>query len=261
MSLASPLRVGLCTAILAVALSRAPGATPTQPAAALPRELGWIGLFNNELVGWLENENRLNELCLGDQGSSEWHECRAAYMEPKVAVIPVRSAPRVDARRVGEIVLLAAPGRGLRMFASAGRVAQRFTPDLFDEDWGYGPYFHQTILARRESWFRIPVPLMGAGWINAEEWSDRGELGSEKTGPRTETVREGQIITSPRGDMFVLGIENRVLRVRPEQDADMWCEAGTPPPLAPWQEVRIPFDQLFDSKGHLLISYKYKRGC
>lgn len=41
----------------------------------------------------------------------------------------------------------------------------------------------------------------------------------------------------------------------------MWCKVGTPPPLAPWQEVRIPFDQLVDSKGHLLISYKYKRGC
>jgi hypothetical protein len=51
------------------------------------------------------------------------------------------------------------------------------------------------------------------------------------------------------------------LRVRPEQDADMWCDAGDPPPLAAWRERRIPFDELFDGQRHLRISYKYMRGC
>ena len=102
---------------------------------------------------------------------------------------------------------------------------------------------------------------MGSGWIDADEWSDRGEFGSKKASTHTETVHAGQIITMPRGDMFVLGVENRVLRVRPEQDADMWCEAGTPPTLAPWEETRIPLRDLFDSRGHLLIFAKYKRGC
>lgn len=83
------LRVGLCTAILALALSRAPGASPTQPTVPLPRELAWIGLFNGELVGWLENENRLDEFALVTR-APESHECRTAYMEPKVAVIALR---------------------------------------------------------------------------------------------------------------------------------------------------------------------------
>ena len=152
------LRAGLGTAILVLTLCRGLGATQTQPTAPLPGELAWIGLFNNELVGWLENENRLGELCVAEQGSQDWQECRATHMEPKVAVIPVRAAPQVDGKRLGEIVLLAAPGRGLRVFASAGRVAQRFIPDLFDEDWGYGPYFHQTILERQNHGFAYRFP-------------------------------------------------------------------------------------------------------
>jgi hypothetical protein len=49
--------------------------------------------------------------------------------------------------------------------------------------------------------------------------------------------------------------------MRPEQEADMWCEAGEPPPLKPSEEIRIPFEALYDGKGHLLLTTKYKRGC
>jgi hypothetical protein len=246
--------------ILAFISSHAVSAAATQRAEPLPTELAWVGLFNDELVGRLENANRLDDLCTAERASVAWHECRDAAMEPNVAVIPVRAAPSVSARRLGEIVLIGWPGTGLRAFASAGRLAAPFTPDLYDTDWGYGPYFHQTILGRRGSWFRIPVPSIGHGWINAEDWNEVLST-SNSEGYGIHTVRAGQILTTPRGDMFVLGVENRVLRVRPEQPSDLWCEGGDPPPQVPWQDIRIPFEQLFDSKGHLLIGYKHKRGC
>jgi hypothetical protein len=243
------------TLLLAVALSHITMAA-AQRLEMTPTELAWIGLFNNELLGWLENENRLDELCTAEPSTPGWHECRVAKMEPKVAVIPVRSEPHVSAKRLGEILLVAMPGKGLRAFASADRHVERFTPDLYDSDWGYGPFFHQTILARRGTWCRVPVPSMGAAWVNAEDWMGAGSFDDLK-----RTVSPEDIITSSRGDMFVLGVDSRALRVRPQQKRDMWCEGGEPPPLVPWQETRIPFEQLFDSKGHLLIGYKYKRGC
>lgn len=230
-----------------------------QSAESLPRELAWIGLFNDELLGWLENENRLDELCTAERWTAGWHECRADRMEPRVAVIPMRSGPSADASHLGEIIVVALPGKGLRAFASAGRLAEQFTPDLYDSDWGYGPYFHQTILGCHGTWCRVPVPGIGAAWINSQDWTDIAPSAWE--GRMKRTVSAEDIITTSRGDMVVLGVENDVLRARPEQESDMWCQGGEPPALDAWYEIRIPFDQLFDSQGHLLIKYKYTRGC
>ena len=216
------------------------------------REPAWVGLYNFELLGWLENQNRLAELCTAAEGSVEWNDCREAKMEPKVQVITARSGPNDTAAIVGTIVLVALPGQGLRAFASADGKAIAFTPDVYDSDWGYGPHFHQTILDRRGSWFRVPIDVLPGAWVNAVEWTSDVDV---------RTVSEGDILQTPRGDMFILGAENSVLRMRPEQEADMWCEAGDPSPLKPWTEIRIPFEALYDQKGHLMLTTKYKRGC
>jgi hypothetical protein len=172
-------------------------------------------------------------------------------MQPKVAVMTVRTLPRDSAARRGAIVVVATPGRGLTAHASSGGVATAFEPDLFDGDWGYGPYFHQTIVNRQGSWYQVPIDaLPGPAWLNAVEWSGAADV-QDVDG----------IISTPQGDMVVLGIADRELRVRPEQPADMWCESGEPPPLKPWKEIRIPFRELFNPTGHLLITRKYTRGC
>ena len=252
-------------AVVSIPSHAAPPAAMQHPDPT-QQELAWIGLFNDDLVGWLENENRLKDLCGAPEGSEEWSKCREEKLEPKALVIPVRSEPRPDARRLGEILIIARPGRGLSAFSSADhskrsirsdRTAIRFTPDLFDSDWGYGPWFHQTILARRGTWFRIPVPSIGPGWINAEDWNEPADFPANTALGLIKTVDAEDILTTPRGDMYVLGVENRVLRVRPEQDADMWCGGEQQPPLKSWQEVRIPFSELLDSKGHLLLKHKY----
>lgn len=253
------LRVLVCLVLLVVAVPAGRGFAETRHGEPLPTELAWIGLFNGALLGRLENENRLDALCPGEPWTVGWQDCRAEKLGPGVAVIPLRAEPCADAQRLGEIVLVALPGRGLQAFASAGRQARPFTPDLFDGDWGYGPYFHQTILGRQGNWLRVPVPSSGAAWVNAEDWLDAASPAWEETVLRT--VRAGDIMRTPLGDMFVLGVEEQVLRVRPEQPSDMWCREGEPPAPEAWQEIRIPFSRLFDPEGHLLISYKYTRGC
>lgn len=221
-------------------------------AQTVPTEPSWLGLYNFDLLAWLENQNRLAELCTGREGSTEWQECREAKMKPKAHLITVRSGPSAEAAVVGTIVLIALPGQGLSAFVSSGGAAEPLTPDLFDNDWGYGPHFHQTILGRQGTWFRIPLDPLPIAWVNSGEWTRDVDV---------RMVNEGDILRTPRGDMVVLGTENGALRMRPEQDADMWCEAGAPPPLRPWTEIRVPFQELYNDKGHLLLATKYMRGC
>ena len=47
-------------ALVALPASAAPRVAQGQPP---PREVGWVGLFHAALIEWLENENRLGDLC------------------------------------------------------------------------------------------------------------------------------------------------------------------------------------------------------
>jgi hypothetical protein len=220
------------------------------------REMGWVGLYNAALVDWLENENRLNERCSDAiAGSPKRRDCRDEMMKPKQYSIRLRSAPQDSATSEGALVIVATPGQGLRAYYRpvGGGPMAGFVPDLFDADWGYGPYFHQTFLERQGTWFLLPaVPLPRPAWIDASEFTNEADV-------RGLTI--GDVIKTPRGDLVVLGLERGVLRARPEQDADMWCKEGDPPPLKPSMEIRIPVEELYAATGHLLVGIKYMRGC
>lgn len=176
-------------------------------------------------------------------------------LEPRQYEIEVHDEPRPGATPAGTIVIEATPGSGLRASfrAAPGAPATEFVPDLFDADWGYGPWFHQTFLEQRGPWFLLPTgPLPRPAWVNLSEFGDDANL---------KRVEVGDILTGPLGDLFVLGIETGSLRVRPEQKADMWCESGDPPPLKPFKEILIPANDLYNEDGHLLVKIKHKRGC
>ncbi len=234
-------------------------------AAAQPADepAGWVGLFSGELVGWLENENRVDELCKRNGPDTGWEAldtCRDEKLAPKTLQIPVRGLPSRDAPSIGSIIVVADPGDGLDAFALTGQsgVGVRFVPDEFDRDWGYGPpHFHQTFLERRGTWFRLPArPFARPVWIDVAEWS------AERDRPEVLHVAIGGIYESPKGDLFVLGVERDVLVARAAQEPDIWwCQEGEPPPLKPVPEWRIPWRELQDEDGHLVLHLKYKRGC
>jgi hypothetical protein len=46
-----------------------------------------------------------------------------------------------------------------------------------------------------------------------------------------------------------------------EQPADMWCEAGAPPPLKPWKELLISKGSLNSRTGQLLLSPAHMKDC
>jgi len=219
-------------------------------------DVAWVGLFNRGLFNWLENVNRLDELCgPAKPGSVEFEECRTRKMAQKVHVIRLFRDSTTTASSAGAIVLVATPTIGLRAFfvPNAGGAATEFKPDLFDADWGYGPYFHETFLERRGTWFLLPErPFLKGSWFNSTD------LESE---PEIRVLEPGEIVTGPQGDLYILAVEPQGLRVRPEQDADMWCGEARQPTLKPFKEVRIPYRQLYNATGHLLLHVKYTRGC
>lgn len=228
----------------------------TPAGQALPTTPGWLPLFSRDLVTWLENENRLDALCPGDV-VRERPDCRADMLQPRPLLLPLRASPDAASPAIGQLVILAVPGRGLSAsFVSAvDATARAFTPDLFLRDWGYGPpFFHQTYLERRGDWFRLPAdPFPPGTWLNARDFG---------AAPETLHVKTGAIYTSPRGAIVVLAVEPDGIRARPEQPADMWCESDRPaPPLEPFTEIRLPLAELLSDAGHLLLAPKYMKGC
>jgi hypothetical protein len=217
-------------------------------------EMGWVGLYSTALIEWLENENRLDSFCAEFFGNADARDrCRADKLLPRPLVVPLRAGPTLSSKPSGFILLLATPGKGLRFFyvPSIGGSPREFEPDLNMQDWGYGPYFHQTYVERRGDWFLLPAdPFPVPTWFNARD------LDSE-----AHTLGVGGIVEGPEGSLVILGVERNVVRARPEQPADMWCESDAPPPLKPWLELRIPRRDLYGPTGHLRISPKYMKGC
>lgn len=233
---------------------------PTSGALAdrptVPGEVGWIGLYNEALITWLENENQLEVLCSqAGAGNANERDCRDGKLRPKELAVQLRHAPDESAAPAGTITIRATPGQGLRAYYRPARNSPEagFVPDLFDTDWGYGPYFHQTFLERRGTWFRLP-----AGPFPGPLWLDGAALGQQT---HVRLLETGDIITLQGKDLVVLGMEYGVVRVRQEQAADMWCQAESPPPLRPSPEQRIPVKALYGPTGHLRVDIKYKRGC
>lgn len=244
------------TTLIVAAATFIAGTTATSQ--ALPTELSWIGLYKRDLLDWLENINRLTDLCgSASPPTRAFEECRAEKLASKTTDVPLFRDARADAPSAGALRLLAAPGVEPPLRASFvpadGGVPIPFTPDLYDPDYGYGPYFHETILERRGSWFRLPEqPFPKGTWLNA------ADLGSP---PDVKRLEPGDMVASRRGDLFVLSVEPATLRARPEQPADMWCEDPNPPPLKRFTAIQIPFRELFSPTGHLLLRIKYTRGC
>lgn len=249
------MRMWLCGTATLVFMQWAAISAAQQPVAP-GGGVGWIGLYTDELVEWLENENRLEALCSAHRSNSQpWHACREKYLLPKVHVVRLRTAPNRRAALAGDLIVEAIPGKGLRAYyvPARGGSALPFIPDIQDSDWGYGPFFQHSIVEQTGSWVRLPEEPLPKG-----TWLDISELGPEKVPAWLEPE---DIVESPHGDLFILGVTDGRVRARPEQERDMWCSSETRPPLAPFREVTLGPSDLYSATGHLRLRPKYTRGC
>ena len=108
----------------------------------------WVGLYEPAHLGWLENENRIDELCAEPSGLDE---CYAEKLGPAVSVRTLYSGPSHSESRVGDLIVVAVPGRGFSAHFRPVETGQSipFRPDLFLQDWGYGPYFHHSLSSQQ----------------------------------------------------------------------------------------------------------------
>jgi hypothetical protein len=215
-------------------------------------EIGWIGLYNEEMVEWLENQNRIEMLCPRALGST-FQQCRDEKLKSRTWTIDVREKPATTSVKIGTIAIASAPGTGLTAVFHSSTASIAFTPDLFDADWGYGPYFHQTFRDNRNDWFLLPRnPLPKPGWINISQLT--------KT-PDKKNISKTEVYNLTGNGVVLTSIQNEKIKLRAEQPADMWCGEGKPPKLKPAQVQEIPFSDLVTRDGHLKLKIKYMRGC
>lgn len=224
---------------------------PADGSAQEPGFRGWVSLLPEGRAGWLENENRINQLC---QETNNLDACYRAHLAPGVEIHDLRRDPDPSAEVVGQIIVTIVPGRGLtshyRPVGEAGAAA--FTPDVYLQDWGYGPpFFHQTFLEERGRWYLLPPgPWDEPVWLDGRA-GNLAEL----------SISTGDIVELDGQGLVVLEASSRTLSVRPEQAADMWCQEGDPPPLRESEPSLLEWDDLVDGEGHLRVGPKYMKGC
>lgn len=214
---------------------------------------GWVGLHNPEQVGWLENENRLSDLCADTE---DLDVCYGEVLAPAIDVYPLYLDRDTASPTIGDLIVATVPGRGLTAYFRPMGASQSipFQPDLFLRDWGYGPpYFHQTMVRQAGAWYQLPSdPWVGSVWI---------QLAPAEPGLSVLEVRAGDILDMQGQGMFVVSASAESLTLRPEQTADMWCEEGDPPALLKVPATVYPRAELLDHRGHLIIRPKYLKGC
>ncbi|MEM9043393.1 MAG: hypothetical protein AAGC81_01770 [Pseudomonadota bacterium] len=211
-----------------------------------------VSLLQTDSIERLENLNRLDALC-GSPATDP--TCIQQNLSPTTQAIAIY-AGAADPKPFGFFVITYTPGVGpsasYLMLENGGRSLFPFEPDIYDSDWGYGPFFHQTLLRQTDDWYEIALPGPGrpTGWIKLEN----ATVAAFSNG---ELVR----MTETNEVRMILKVTEHQVVMRPFQPADMWCEVGTPPPLEDVSPITMPIDALYDARKRLLITYAYTRGC
>ena len=226
---------------------------------AIPgKPLAWIGLYNSEMVDWLEKKtNPPRDEKKPDPHALPWRQFSVdsyKYDSQCILLLPVFKAPSANSERMGYILLAPQPPKGLWAYfiPEATGIAMSFLPDLYDVDWGYGPWFHQTILEKSGNWIKLPKkPFPEPVWLDSSKLAQK---------PDVKEVMLGEIYLLGDESILILDFDDTGIIVRPEQEADFCC-CTDPPAIQPFTSRHIPYTDLFDKDGHLKLDYKYKRAC
>ena len=214
---------------------------------------GWVGLWNDEMIEWAENKNRISKLCPKILENNELKKCKDNFLSEKKWTIDTYKQSNLNSKKVGKIVILVKPGKSLEtVFKGASGETTVFIPDLYDQDWGYGPYLHQTILEQKEDWVKIPLPgTVRFAWINP-----RKDIRTFDIKPITKE----RVYKYRNGSIVIVDASRNAVKYRLENKSDMWCDIGQAPKVPAGKIKTLSTEKLFEN-GHLTIDLKYKRGC
>lgn len=216
--------------------------------------IGWVGLWNEEMVEWAENENRMYNLCPKTMSQELYNKCKINNLAKKVWLIPAYKSPNNISEKIGVILVTVKPGSSfIASFKNKKGIERGFEPDLFEQDWGYGPYFHQTYLEIKKDWIKIPINSLNVPvWINP-----RGSIKNLST----IAVTKGVVYKLGDESIVIIKQEGDTVFYRKVLKSDMWCNTGTPPDITSRKIKKIKIKQLYNSNMNLLLDIKYKRGC
>lgn len=204
-----------------------------------------LPLFKAEKLGWLENENRIDELC-PDVGEP----CRTDVLTPQVDIIPLYDQPGEE--QAGALHIAYTPGQGMSGAYTRGGMLTPFTPSVYDADWGYGPWFHATLLEEKDGgWKRIALPDgVGVVWVNLPDAE-----------PLDFLWDEGKVYKFGDRSIVMLSADTAHLEMRDAQPVDMWCGQGKRPVLQDYTAQLVDISVLYDAGCNLRLSPAHPRGC
>lgn len=243
-TLAVPEKYARFTGYFLLALGVLFFSAPAHAACPVDIRTPWkmLPLFNPEFLGRLENENRLSGICrAGDEA------CKAAARAKRSETISIHDAP--EGRVIASLVIDYIPAEGIAARVTRDGTDTPYVPPLFDQDWGYGPWFHATLLDMDGAWKKIALPAVLAGWIKTD------------AEPLPVPQYENEVLKMGDATFVITSADDQILSLRAEQPADMWCEIGDPPPLSAATEKTYTPADLYDDSCNLTITKAYTRGC
>ena len=261
---------GICAALcMAVALMLLPACSDREEAPAVPEATEEQGqpLYNIEGGEGEEDVFAIKEALvteateapfIGPGWEALWHPELAWLLSQRNPptrqwALPLWEVPEDESLLVGTLIIDFSAEKGLtaRFQPNGGRVVP-FVPDLYDQDWGYGPWFHHTVLETKGGWAKFPKnPFPTPVWVNLD--AAFGDVAPISVYPGEVYVFNGKnvVITEMVGDRILM---------RPEQPADMPCE-GNEPPIKEVTPTVLHRSDLFDADGHLKLTVAHMRGC
>ena len=191
----------------------------------------WFGLYNDKMLEWMND---------------------STHTTPMVTTLEVRSGPSKTSPIIGEIIISASPEHGLSAkWKSKVGSAIDLHADVFDGDFGYGPYFDFTLQKTVGNWGLLARnPLPDPSWLDLSQLSET---------PPIKTPTEGIYVFGEKS-IVILEETETTLSFRDEQDSDMACD-GSLPDIKPFKVQTLKNEQLFDSNCHIKLKVKYTRGC
>lgn len=176
-------------------------------------------------------------------------------------VVDTYEKPSLESDMIGTIEIQFSPengyGSGLSARYNSKNVENTsgvIEPHIHDSDWGYGPYFHITVLEINAGWVKLQLFKSGKPvWANFGAAFGANNIAFHK-------LNRDNIYTYDNEGIVVEQFNNDSIVVRDEQPVDMSC-GDESFKFEPYQTRLIQRSRWIDENGRSRFNVPYTRGC
>jgi len=201
----------------------------------------WVGLFPADFFeSYVVGENR-NEI-------GKWE-------------LEIYPEPDSSSEQLGLLKIVFTPETGLKAeyYEQESEKKYPIQPHLFDPDYGYGPYFHLTITATNNDYYKLRLnDSDNSYWANFESAFGKNNVAVIQLLPGM--ILRWENSKGSYDDIIIEHVDPDSLVVRSEQAIDMWCGDDSLR-YAPYTTKLLPKSDWKDSEGVSRFYIPYTRGC